>query len=48
MTIESGAGEATMTMRNVPSAANPRTGRIVAQSVLATLRRLNATIVVGS
>lgn len=48
VTITSDAGEASMTMRNVPSAENPRTGRIVAQSVLATLRRLTAPLVAGS
>ncbi len=48
VTIESDAGEATMTMRNVPSAENPKTGRIVAQSVLATLRRMTAPLVAGS
>ena len=48
VTIESDSGEATMTMRNLPSEENPRTGRIVAQSVLATLRRLTAPLVAGS
>jgi aspartate dehydrogenase len=48
VTIESDAGEATMTMRNIPSAENPKTGRIVAQSVLSSLRRLTATLVAGS
>lgn len=48
VTIESDAGEATLTMRNVPSEENPRTGRIVAQSVLAALRRLTAPLVAGS
>ena len=38
----------TMTMRNVPSPENPKTGRIVAQSVLATLRRMTATLTAGS
>jgi aspartate dehydrogenase len=47
VTITSDAGEATMTMRNIPS-ANPKTGRIVAQSVLATLRRLTAPMVAGT
>ena len=37
VTIVSDSGEATMTMKNVPSPENPKTGRIVAQSVLATL-----------
>ncbi len=48
VTITSDSGEATMTMRNIPSAGNPRTGRIVANSVLATLRRLTATLTAGS
>ena len=48
VTITSDSGEATMIMRNIPSAANPRTGRIVANSVLATLRRLTATLTAGS
>ena len=48
VTITSDSGEATMTMRNIPSAENPKTGRIVAQSVLATLRRLTATLTAGS
>lgn len=48
VTIASDCGEATMTLRNIPSAGNPRTGRIVANSVLATLRRLTATLTAGS
>lgn len=48
VTIRSDAGEATMTMNNVPSEANPRTGRIVAQSVIATLQRISAPLVVGT
>ena len=48
VTITSDSGEATMTMCNIPSADNPKTGRIVAQSVLATLRRLTATLTAGS
>jgi aspartate dehydrogenase len=48
VTITSDSGDATMTMRNIPSAENPKTGRIVAQSVLATLRRLTATLTAGS
>ncbi|MFQ5565993.1 MAG: aspartate dehydrogenase [Paracoccaceae bacterium] len=48
VTIISDSGEASMTMRNVPSASNPKTGRIVAQSVLATLRRLTAPLTAGS
>jgi aspartate dehydrogenase len=37
-----------MQIENVPSEENPRTGRITPLSVLAALRRLSATLVVGS
>ena len=48
VTIRSDSGEATMTMRNVPSPENPRTGRIVAQSVIATLDRLTSPLIAGT
>ncbi len=48
VTITSDSGEAKMTMQNVPSPENPKTGRIVAQSVIATLDRLSAPLVAGS
>ncbi len=48
VTIRSDSGEATMTMNNIPSAENPRTGRIVANSVIATLRRMTAPMVAGT
>ncbi len=48
VTIRSDSGEATMTMNNIPSFENPRTGRIVANSVIATLRRMTAPVVAGS
>lgn len=48
VTIESDTGEATMRIRNIPSDENPRTGRIVANSVIATLDRLTAPLVAGS
>ncbi|MEM6744001.1 MAG: aspartate dehydrogenase [Pseudomonadota bacterium] len=48
VTIASDSGEAQMTMRNIPSDENPRTGRIVANSVIATLRRLTAPLVAGT
>ena len=38
----------TATIEGVPNAANPRTGRIVAPSVVSTLRRLTAPLVVGT
>ena len=37
-----------MTIENIPSKENPRTGRITAQSILATLRTLNAPLRVGT
>ena len=48
VTIVSDSGEATMTMNNIPSDENPRTGRIVANSVIATLQRMTAPLVAGS
>ncbi|MGI9523702.1 MAG: aspartate dehydrogenase [Hyphomicrobiaceae bacterium] len=48
VTIESDAGEATMTIWNVPSEENPKTGKVVAQSVVAALTRHVAPLVVGS
>ncbi|WP_316977510.1 aspartate dehydrogenase [Shumkonia mesophila] len=49
-TIEVDADSArfTMTIENVPSAENPRTGRITPLSVIAALRGLVATLKVGS
>ena len=46
--IISDSAEAEMTIRNIPSAENPRTGRITALSVLACLRRMTAPLVSGS
>ena len=46
--VVSDAADFTMTIENVPSAENPRTGRITSQSALCALRRLTAPLVVGS
>lgn len=48
VTIRSDAGEAKMAISNIPSAENPRTGRIVANSVIATLQRFTAPLTVGT
>jgi aspartate dehydrogenase len=48
VTVRSDSSDLTMTIENIPDAENPRTGRITALSVLATLRRLTAPLVVGS
>jgi aspartate dehydrogenase len=37
-----------MTMLNIPSDENPRTGRIVANSVIAALLRLTSPLVAGT
>jgi len=46
--VESAAARITMTIENVPSEENPRTGRITALSMLACLRGLVSTLKVGS
>jgi aspartate dehydrogenase len=46
--VESEAARFTMTIENVPSPDNPRTGRLTALSVLACLRGLVSTLKVGS
>ncbi len=46
--LVSDSSDLTMTIENIPSIENPRTGKITALSVLACLRRLNAPLVVGS
>jgi aspartate dehydrogenase len=48
VTVKSDSSDLTMTIENIPSEENPRTGRITALSVLACLRRLTAPLVVGS
>ena len=37
-----------MTIRNIPSQENPRTGKITALSVIACLQRMTATLVAGT
>ena len=46
--VEADAARLTLRIENVPSEANPRTGRLVAPSVLATLRKLTSPLVVGT
>jgi len=47
ITVDSDSARFTMTIENIPS-ENPKTGRIVAQSVIALLRKMNATLKVGT
>jgi aspartate dehydrogenase len=46
--IQSDSGEATMVMNNIPSDENPRTGKIVANSVIATLQRFTSPLIAGT
>jgi aspartate dehydrogenase len=46
--VKSDSADLTMTIENIPSEENPRTGKITALSVLALLRRLTAPLAVGS
>ncbi len=46
--IVSDSGDAEMTIRNIPSDENPRTGKITALSVIACLQRMTATLVSGT
>lgn len=46
--VEAEAARFSMTIEGVPSAANPRTGRLTPLSILAALRGLVATLKVGS
>lgn len=46
--VTSDCADFSMTIKNVPSDENPRTGRITAHSVIAALSRLTAPLVVGS
>jgi aspartate dehydrogenase len=46
--VKADSADLTMTIENIPSDENPRTGKITALSALATLRRLVAPLVVGS
>jgi aspartate dehydrogenase len=46
--VEAEASNFTMTIANVPSEENPATGKVTALSAIAALRRLTATLVVGT
>lgn len=46
--VASDSGEAEMGVRNIPSAENPRTGKITALSVVACLQRMTAPLVAGT
>jgi aspartate dehydrogenase len=46
--VEADAARFSLQIENVPSAENPRTGRLTALSVVATLRKLSSPLAVGT
>jgi aspartate dehydrogenase len=46
--VEADAARFTMQIENVPSAENPRTGRLTALSVVAALKKLSAPLAIGT
>lgn len=48
ITVEADSARFELSISNVPTEENPRTGRLVAHSVVATLRRLTAPLTVGA
>jgi aspartate dehydrogenase len=48
ITVEADSARFELSIENVPTEENPRTGRLVAHSVIATLRRLSAPLTVGT
>lgn len=48
ITVEADSARFTMAIENIPTEENPKTGRITALSVIATLRRMAAPLVAGT
>lgn len=48
ITVEADSARFTMTIENVPTLENPKTGQITALSVISTLRRLRAPLTAGT
>ncbi|MDB5592440.1 aspartate dehydrogenase [Enterovirga sp.] len=48
ITVESDSADFTMSIANIPSDENPKTGRITALSILAALRRLTSPVQIGT
>jgi aspartate dehydrogenase len=48
ITVEADSARFTMTIENVPTEENPKTGKITALSIIATLRRLGAPMTAGT
>ena len=48
ISVESDSAQLTLTIANIPTEENPRTGKITALSVIAALRKLTAPLTVGT
>lgn len=48
ITVRSDSADLTMKIENIPSEENPKTGKITPLSVISTLRRLTAPVVIGA
>jgi aspartate dehydrogenase len=46
--VEADSARFTMTIENIPTIENPKTGKITALSMIATLRRLTTPLVSGT
>jgi aspartate dehydrogenase len=46
--VESDSANFTMSISNIPSAENPKTGKITALSIIATLKKLASTVQIGT
>ncbi len=46
--VKSDSADLTMTIENIPSEDNPKTGKITPLSIIATLKRLTAPLVIGA
>ena len=46
--VEAEAARLLLQVENVPSAENPRTGRLTALSVIAALKKLSSTLAIGT
>ncbi|MCZ4257010.1 aspartate dehydrogenase [Sulfitobacter sp. G21635-S1] len=48
ITVKSDSADLTLKIENIPTEDNPKTGKITALSVISTLRRLTAPVVIGA
>ena len=48
ITVEADSARFTMTIENIPTKENPKTGKITALSLIATLRRLTEPMIAGT